>query len=249
MLISPKFDLKSVYFILRSVADSTSSSSSPNFPNCSSLRKTVSVYAFSVSAKGYLSELLRVSGPKESYYFFCSPLISSKFLAAVTNLSSYTATGPNRVAHFILKHLLPWYEFFPHFLFFLVFSFLSSGSLSIISIHEIEKPFLTHVLLSGPSFVLVLITPASQCCLSASFCFVFFFGVLAPFSLHPSRFLSWSLCFGSNFCLSQSILNGFNKPKPDSRTILAAIDLSKAFDCHASCSLPYTYFGWPPSLL
>ena len=29
--------------------------------------------------------------------------------------------------------------------------------------------------------------------------------------------------------LSQSILNGFNKPKPGSRTILATIDISKGF--------------------
>ena len=41
---SPKCNFKSVYSLLRSVAGS-SSSSSPNFPNCSSHRKSASVFA------------------------------------------------------------------------------------------------------------------------------------------------------------------------------------------------------------
>ena len=65
----PKSNPKSVYFLLRSIAGSSSSSS--NFPNCSSPRESASVYAaylrshFFVSqpkalrnrARGYLSEL------------------------------------------------------------------------------------------------------------------------------------------------------------------------------------------------
>ena len=69
---SPKSNPKTVYSFLRSIAGSpSSSSSSPNFPNCSSPREPDSVYAaylrshFSVSqpktlrsrARGYLSEL------------------------------------------------------------------------------------------------------------------------------------------------------------------------------------------------
>ena len=70
--LSPKSNPKPVHFLLRSIAGSpSSSSSSPNFPNCSSPRESASVYVaylrsdFSVSqpkalrskARGYLTEL------------------------------------------------------------------------------------------------------------------------------------------------------------------------------------------------
>ena len=70
--LSPKSNPKSVHTLLRSIADSSSSSSSSrNFPNCSSPRDSASVYAaylrshFSVSqpkallsgARGYLTKL------------------------------------------------------------------------------------------------------------------------------------------------------------------------------------------------
>ena len=46
---------------------------------------------------------------------------------------------------------------------------------------------------------------------------------------------------------SQSISDGFNKPWLGSKTILATIDFSNAFDCLASRPFPQTHFGWPPS--
>ena len=70
--LSPKYNPKTVYFLLRSVAGySFSSFSSPNFSNCSFSRKSASVFAnylrfhFSISqpeallcsARGYLFEL------------------------------------------------------------------------------------------------------------------------------------------------------------------------------------------------
>ena len=76
--ISHKSNPKSVHSLLRSIAGSpSSSSSSPSFPNCSSPRKTASIYAaylishFSVSqpkalrsrARGYLSELRQATCP------------------------------------------------------------------------------------------------------------------------------------------------------------------------------------------
>ena len=86
--LSPKSNPKSVHSLLRSIADSPSScSSSPTFPNCSSLRESASVYAaylrshFSISqpkalrsrARDNLSELCRVMCPEESHSSFCSP--------------------------------------------------------------------------------------------------------------------------------------------------------------------------------
>ena len=111
---------KSVHSLLRSIAGSpSSSSSSPNFPNCFSPRESASVYAaylrfyFSVSqskalrsrARGYPSELCRATCPVESHSSFCSPFSPAEFHAAASNLSSSTATGPEKVAYPMLKHL------------------------------------------------------------------------------------------------------------------------------------------------
>ena len=116
--LSPRSNPKSVHSLLRSIAGSpSSSSSSPNFFNCSSPREPA--YAtylrshFSVSqpkalrsrARGYLSELRRATCSVESHSFFCSPFSPTEFLAAASNLSSSTATGPDKVAYPMLKHL------------------------------------------------------------------------------------------------------------------------------------------------
>ena len=107
--LSPKSNPKSVHSFLRSIAGS--SSSSPNFPNCSSPRESASVYAaylrshFSVSqlkalrsrSRGYLTELCRATCSVEFYSSFCSPFSPAEFLAAASNLSSSTATGPTKL--------------------------------------------------------------------------------------------------------------------------------------------------------
>ena len=118
--LSPKCNPKSVHSLLRSIAGSPfSSSSSPNFPNCSSPRESTSVYAaylrshFYISqpkalrsrARGYLYELRRATCPVESHSSFCSLFTPAEFLAAASNLSSPTATGPDKVAYPMLKHL------------------------------------------------------------------------------------------------------------------------------------------------
>ena len=90
-----------------------------NFPNCSSFRESTLVYAvflrshFSVSqpkalrsrARGYLSELRRATCPEESHSSFYSPFSPAEFHAAASNLSSCTATGPDKVAYPMLEHL------------------------------------------------------------------------------------------------------------------------------------------------
>ena len=118
--LSPKSNPKTVYSVLRSIAGSpSSSSSSPNFPNCSSPRESASVFAaylrfhFSVSqqktlrrrARGYLSELRRATCHVEFHSSFCSSFSIAEFLAAASSLSSSTATGPDKVANPMLKHL------------------------------------------------------------------------------------------------------------------------------------------------
>ena len=118
--LSPRSNPKSAYSLLRSIAGfPSSSSSSPNFPNCSSPRESASVYAaylrshFSVCqpkalrsrARGYLFELRRATCPVESHSSFCSPFSPAEFLAAASNFTPSTATGPDKVAYPMLKHL------------------------------------------------------------------------------------------------------------------------------------------------
>ena len=115
--LSPKSNPKTVYSLLYSIAGSPPSS--PNFPNYSSPRESVSVYApylrshFSISqpkalcsrARAYLSEVCRATCLEESHSSFCSFFSLAEFLAAAPNLSSSSATGPDKVAYFMLKHL------------------------------------------------------------------------------------------------------------------------------------------------
>ena len=154
--LSPRSNPKSVHSLLRYITGSPSSS--PNFPNCSSPRELALVYAaylrshFSVSqpktlcsrARGYLSELHQATCPVESHLSFCSPFSPAEFLAAASNLSSSTVTGPDKVAYPMLKHL-------PHSdMDFLLHIFNLSWSLhsflsiwktsSIIPIHKMGKP-------------------------------------------------------------------------------------------------------------
>ena len=129
-----------------------------NFPNCSSPRELASTYAaylrshFPVSqpkdlrskARGYLSELRRATCPVESHSSFCSPFSSAEFLAAASNLSSSTDTGPDKVAYPMLKHLpCSGMDFLPY-IFNLSWSSHSFPSIwktsSIIPIHKMEKP-------------------------------------------------------------------------------------------------------------
>ena len=174
----------------------------------------------------------------ESHSSFCSPFTLAEFLAAASNLSSSTATGPDKVAYPMLKHLpRSGMDFLLH-IFNLSWSSHSFPSIwktsSIIPIHKMGKP-----LDSPTSFLSISLTscvslspPAYQSCLNASFYSVYSsFWNLIPFFL-PSRPISdlGRSTFDQILCLSQSISNGFNKPRLGFRTILFTIDFSKAFD-------------------
>ena len=200
--LSPKSNPKSVHSLLRSIAGfPSSSSSSPTFPNCSSRRESASVYAvylrshFSVAqqkalrsrARGYLSELRRATFSKESHSSFCSPFSLAEFLAAASNLSLSTATGPDKVAYPMLKHLPRSGMDFLLYIFNLSWFSHSFPSIwktsSIIPIHKMGKP-----LDSPASFQSIsLSSPAYQSCLNASFYPVYSsFWSLIPFFL-PAR--------------------------------------------------------------
>ena len=137
-----KSNPKSVYSLLCFVAgSSSSSSSSPNFPNCSSPRESASVFAdylrshFAVSqpkvlrsrARGYLSELRRVTCPEESHLSFCSPFSPAEFLAGCLQSLLVHCHWPRQSCLYHAKsHYSLWHGFSSlHFQSFLLFAFLS----------------------------------------------------------------------------------------------------------------------------
>ena len=95
-------------------------------------------------ARGYLSELRRATCSVKSHLSFCSPFTLAEFLAAASNLSSSTATGTDKVAYTMLKHLpRSGMDFLLH-IFNLSWSLHSFPSIwktsSIIHIHKMGKP-------------------------------------------------------------------------------------------------------------
>ena len=272
--LSPKFNPKSVHSLLRSIAGSpSSSSSSPNFPSCSSPRESASVFAaylrshFSVSqpktlrsrARGYLTELRRATCPVESHSSFCSPFSLAEFLAAAFILTSSTATGPDKVAYPMLKHLPRFGMDFLLYIFNLSWSSHSFPSIwktsSIIPIHMMGKP-----LDSPASFPPISLTS----CVSKLFepiilsRLLFFLESNSIFSPRQAGFRPERSTLDQILYLSQSISDGFNKPRPGSRTILSTIDFSKAFDSvwHLalfykliSAGLPSCFARWTQSFL
>ena len=239
----PKSDPKSVHSLLRSIAGS--SSSSPNFPNCFSFRESASVYAaylrshFSLSqpkalrstARGYLSEPRRATCPEESHSSFCSPFTLAERLEAASNLSSPTATGPDKVAYLMLKHLpSSGMDFLLHIFnpSWTLYSFPSVWKTSsIIHIHKMRKP-----LDSPASFRPISLTS----CVSKLFeriipsRLLFFLESNSILSPRQAGFRPGRSTLDKILYLSQSISDGFNKSRQCSRTILASIDFSKAFD-------------------
>ena len=272
--LSPRSNPKSVHSLLRSIAgSSSSSSSSPNFPGCSSPRESASVYAaylrshFSVSqskalrsrARGYLSELRRATCPEESHSSFCSPFSPAEFHAAASNLTPSIATGPDKVAYPMVKHLPRSGMDLLLYIFNLSWSSHSFPSIwktsSIIPIHKMGKP-----LDSPASFRPISLTS----CVSKLFERIILSGLLFVLESHPllsplqAGFRPGRSTLDQILYLSQSISNGFNKPRPGSRTILPTDVFSKAFDSiwhpalfHKliSAGLPPCFARWTQSFL
>ena len=244
--LSPRSNPKTVHSLLRSIAGSPSSSySSPNFPNCSSNRESASVYAaylrshFSVSqpkalrsrARGYFTEFHPATCPVESHSSFCFPFTLAEFLAATFNLFSSTATGPDKVAYPMLKHLpRSGMDFFlPIFnLSWSSHSFPSIWKTSpIIPIHKMGKPLDSPASFRPISLTSCVSKLFERIILSRLLFFLESNSILSP---RQAGFRSGRSTLDQILYLSQSISDGFNKSRPGSRTILSTIDFSKVFD-------------------
>ena len=272
--LSPKSNPKSVHSFLRSIAGSpSSSSSSRNFPNCSFPRGSASVYAaygrshFFVSqpkalrsrARDYLTELRRATCSVEFHSSFCSPFSPAEFLAAASNLSSSTATGTDKVAYPMLKHLpRSGMDFLLH-IFSLPWSSHSFSSVwktsSIIPIYNMGKPLDSPASFRPISLTSCVSKLFERIILSRILFFLESNSILSPrqAGFRPGRSTLDQILY-----FSQSILDGFTKPRPGSRTIQSTIDFSKAFDSvwhpalfHKliSAGLPPCFARWTQSFL
>ena len=272
--LSPKSNPKSVRSLLCSIAGSPSSSSSTsNFPNCLSPRESALVYAgylrshFSVSqpkalrsrARGYLTELRRATCSEESHSSFCSPFSLAEFYVAASNLSSSTATGPDKVAYPMLKHLpRSGMDFLLH-IFNLSLSSHSFPSIwktsSIIPIHKMGNPLDSPASFRPISLTSCVSKLFERIILSRLLFFPESNSILSP---GQAGFRLGRSILDQILFFSQSISDGFNKPRPGSRTILSTIDFFKAFDSvwlpalfHKliSADLPPCFARWTQSFL
>ena len=164
----------------------------------------------------------------KSYSSFCSPFSPAEFHAAASNLSS-TATGPDKVAYPMLKHLpRSGMDFLLH-IFNLSWSSHSFPSIwmtsSIVLIHKMGKPLDSPASFQPISLTSCVSKLFERIILSRLFFLLESNSILSP---RQAGFHSGQSTLDQILYLSQSILDGFNKPRPGSRTILSTIDFSKS---------------------
>ena len=185
----------------------------------------------------------------ESHSSFCSPFSPAELLAAASNLSLSTATGPDKVTYPMLKHLPRSGMNFLLHIFNLSWSLHSFPSIwktsSIIPTHKMGKPLDSTASFRPISLTSCVSKLFEDIILSRLLFFLESNSILSPrqAGFRPGRSTLDQILF-----LSQSISDGFNKPRPGTRTILSTIDFSKAFDsvCHPALFHRLILAGLPP---
>ena len=195
--------------------------------------------------------------PEESHLSFCSPFSPAEFVVAASNLS-FTASGTYKVANPMLKHLCrSGMDFLHNFsLSWSLHSFPSIWKTSfIIPIHKMGKPIDSRASFRPISLISCVSKLFERIILSR---LPFFLESNSIFSPRQAGFRPGRSTLDQILYLSQSISDGFNKPRPGSWTILSTIDFSKAFDSvwhpalfHklVSAGLPPCFARWNQSYL
>ena len=178
-------------------------------------------------ARGYLSELRRATCPVESHLSFCSTFSPVDLLAAASNLSSSSATDPDKVAHPMLKDLpRSGMDFLLH-IFNLSWSLDSFPSIwktsSIIPIYKIGKPLDSSASFRSISLTFCVTKLFERITLSRLLFFLKSNSIVSP---RQAGFRLGRSTLDQILFLSRSILDGFNKLRPGSLTILSTIDFS-----------------------
>ena len=172
-------------------------------------------------ARSYLSQLCQATCPKESHSSFCSPLSHIEFLVAASNFSLSTATGPDKVAYPMLKHLpRSGMDLLLH-IFNLFWSSHSFPSIwktsSIIFIHKMGKP-LNPPASFRPISLISCVSKLFECIILSRL--LFFQESNSILSPHQTGFCPRQCTLDQILYLSQSISDGFNKPRLGSPSLL-----------------------------
>ena len=137
----------------------------------------------------------------ESHSFFCSPFPPAEFLAAASNLSSSTATGPDKVAYPMLKHLpRSGMDFLLH-IFNLSWSSHSFPSIwktsSIVPIHKMETPLDSPAYFQPISLTSCVSKLFERIILSRLFFFLESNSILSPrrAGFRPGRFTLYQILY------------------------------------------------------
>ena len=185
---------------------------------------------------------------------FCSLFSPPEFLAVAFNLFSSTATGPDKVAYPMLKRLpRSGLDFLLH-IFNLSWSWHSFPFIwktsSVIPIHKMGKPLDSPVCLRPISLICCVSKLFERIILSRLLFFLKSNSILSP---RQAGFCPGPSTLHQVLYPSQSTSDGFNKPRPGSRTIFSTIDFSKAFDSvwhpvffhkHILAGLPPCFARW-----
>ena len=180
----------------------------------------------------------------------CGATQGSITITAESQKTSYfLKTGPDKVDYPMLKHLLrSGMDFLLH-IFNLSWSSHSFPSIwktsSIIPIHKMGKPFNFPASFRPISLTSCVSKLFERIILSRLLFFLESNFILSP---RQAGFRPGQSTLDPILYLSQSISDGFNKPRPGSRTIRSTIDFSKAFDAvwHPSLFHKLISAGLPP---
>ena len=256
-----------MYSLLRSiVGSSSSSSSSSNFPTILLPENRLQSMPLTCDlAFPFLSQRLPL-GAMPSHVPWRSLTHSFALLPPRLNFLRLSltfppslATGPDKVAYSMLKHLpRSGMDFLLH-IFNLSWSSHSFPSIwktySIIAINKMGKPLDSPASFRPISLTSCVSKLFERIILSRLLFFLESNSILSP---RQAGFRSGQSTLDQILFLSQSISDGFNKPRPGSRMILSTIDFSKAFDSvwHAalfhkliSAGLPPCFARWTRSFL
>ena len=186
----------------------------------------------------------------ESHSSFCFPFSSTELLAAASNLSSSTATGPDKVAYPMLKHLPCFGMDFLLHIFNLSWTSHSFPSIwktcSIIPIHKMGKPLDSPASFRPISLISCVSKLFERIILSRLLFFLESNSILSPrqAGFRPGRSTLDQILY-----LSQPISDGFNKPRTGSPTILTlsiSRKLSDRVDHHPTFSHKLISAGLSP---
>ena len=263
--LSPKTRPSAVFSLLRSITGNpTSPGDLPDFPgtitpiDCANRLSSYMQGHFSSPTpkharheeRGYLNKLRSSQcSSTSSHDTFCSPFSQHELSSALSQLSSSTACGPDKVSYPLLTHLPQAGKDLLLHIFNLSWSTHSFPS-------AWKQSTIIPILKSGkPSN-----SPSSYRPISLTSCISKLFErmVLARLSFFleanniltnvQAGFRAGRSTVDQVLLLSQSISDGFHQRKPASRTILATVDFAKAFDSvwHSALLSKLLSLGLPP---